>query len=115
MKKLLMLMITTVVLTTILFFSRGLSANAASPPKYMIGEVTIVDERIFILNEDRTQATYELMASPSELEGLRTGYRVEVTATDGKVLSLTKLGMPMQTEPEPFQKWKIIKYPEPQR
>ncbi|MGH7802048.1 MAG: hypothetical protein ACREOW_15705 [Thermodesulfobacteriota bacterium] len=83
MKKFLMLIIATVVLTTILFFSQSLSANAASSPKYMIGEVTIVDERMFILNEDRTQATYELMASPAKLDGLRTGYRVEVTATDG--------------------------------
>ncbi len=115
MKKFLILMLATVVLTIILFFSRGLSANAASSPKYMIGEVTLVDERIFILKEDRTQETYELMASPAKLDDLRTGYRVEVTTADGKVLSLTKLGMPMQTEPEPFQKWKIIKYPEPQR
>ena len=101
-----------VVLTTIFLFSQGLSANAGSSPKCMIGEVTQVDERMFILKGDVTQATYELTAPPAKLRALNTGYRVEVTATDGKVLSLTILGMPMQAESEPYQKWKVIKNPE---
>ncbi len=91
---------------------QGLSVYAARSPKYIIGEVTLVDERMFILKEDVTQATYELTASPTKLRALNTGYRIEVTATDGKVLSLTILGMPIQAESEPYQKWKVIKSPE---
>ena len=112
MKTIFMFITGTVVLTTIFFFSQGLSANAASSPKYMIGEVTLVDERMFILKEDVTQATYDLTASPAKLRALNTGYRVEVTATDGKVLLLTILGMPTQAESEPYQKWKVIENPE---
>src|SRR5574341_881566 len=112
MKRIFMFITGTVVLTTIFFFGRGLGANAASSPKYMIGEVTLVDERMFILKEDVTQATYELTPSPAKLRTLNTGYRVEVTASDGNVLSLTRLGMPMQAESEPYQKWKVIKNPE---
>lgn len=112
MKRIFMFITGTVVLTTILFFGQGLGLYAASSPKYMIGEVTLVDERMFILKEDVTQATYDLTASPAKLRALNTGYRVEVTATDGKVLSLTILGMPMQAESEPYQKWKVVKNPE---
>ena len=112
MERIFMFITATVVLSTILFFSHELNTNAASSPKYMIGEVTLVDERMFIVKEDVTQATYELTASPAKLRALNTGYRIEVTATDGKVLSLTILGMPMQAESEPYQKWKVIKPPE---
>jgi len=114
MKRIFMFITATVVFTTILLFGQGLSANAAGSPKYMIGEVTLVDERMFILKEDATHATYELTASPAKLRALNTGYRVGVTATDGKVLSLTILGMPMQAESELYQKWKVIKNPEEQ-
>ena len=112
MKRIFMFITGTVVLTTIFFFSQWLNANAASSPKTIIGEVSLVDERMFILKGDVTQAIYELTAPPAKLRALNTGYRVEVTATDGKVLSLTILGMPMQAESEPYQKWKVVKSPE---
>ena len=112
MKRIFVFITGTVVLTTIFFLSQWPNANGASSPKYMIGEVTLVDERMFILKEDVTQATYELTASTARLRALNTGYRVEVRARDGKVLSLTILGMPTQAEFEPYQKWKVIENPE---
>jgi hypothetical protein len=112
MKRIFVFMTATVVFASVLFFSQEFNANAATPSKTIIGEVTLVGERTLIVEEDTTQAKYELIASPSKLEGVNTGYRVEVTATGGRVISLTKLGMPMQTESAPYQKWKIIRSPE---
>lgn len=112
MKRIFVFMTATVVFTSVLFFSQVFNANAARSPKIIIGEVTLVGDRTLIVEEDTTLAKYELIASPSKLEGVNTGYRVEVTAADGRVMTLTKLGMPMQTESAPYQKWKIIRSPE---
>ncbi len=110
MKKFLTFIIATLILTTSLLYSKSLTANAASP-KDITGEVTFVDETMLRLKEDVTQTEYELMASPNKLRDVITGYRVEVREIDGRVISLTKLGMPMQTESEPYQKWKVIRSP----
>jgi hypothetical protein len=48
MKRILLFMTATVVLTTMLFFSQGFNANAASYPKTIIGEVTLVGDRTLI-------------------------------------------------------------------
>jgi hypothetical protein len=108
MKRIFMFMTATVVFATVLFFSQGFNSDAAIPPGYIIGEVTLVGDGMLIIEEDMTHRRYELIASPGELRGVITGYRVEVTTSGGRVISLTRLGMPMQTEPAPYQKWKII-------
>ncbi|HEY7536246.1 MAG TPA: hypothetical protein VH878_09945 [Thermodesulfobacteriota bacterium] len=109
MKTIFMFMTATVVFTTVLLFSHRLNANAATYPKTIVGEITLVGERTLIIQDDNTQRKYELAASPNKLRDLITGYRVEVTQTDGRVISLTKLGMPMQTESTPYQRWKVIR------
>ncbi len=111
MKKFLTFIIVTVILTTSLLLSINLKVNAATP-RDITGEVTFVDKPILRVKEDATQNEYDLMASPSQLRDVITGYRVEVREVEGRVISLTKLGMPMQAESEPFQKWKVIRSPE---
>ena len=99
------------ILTAILSFGANVSVKATSS-QTIIGQVTMVGQDILKIREDATQVEYELKASPNQLKNLVTGYRAEVKATDGRVSSLTILGMPMKAESQPFQKWTIIKYPQ---
>lgn len=108
MKKSLILIVATTALTAVLFFGISLNAIAAHSPKTIIGEVTLVGENTLKIKEDTTQTEYELTASPAKLKELNTGDRVEVKTANGRVLSLTMLGMPMNAQPEPYQKWQVI-------
>jgi plastocyanin len=83
--------------------------TAGSSPGTIIGEVTLVGETTLKVKEDTTQTEYELTASPDKLRDISTGYRVEVKTTNGRVLSLTVLGMPMKAETEPSQRFTVIK------
>ena len=86
---------------------------AVTPTEETItGEVTQVGERMLKVKEDNTQTEYVLAASPDKLRDINTGYRIEVKATDGKVLSLITLGLPTQAESEFYQKWKVIEEPQ---
>jgi hypothetical protein len=108
MKKPFIFIIAATALTTILFFSISLNANAAGSLKTIIGQVTLVSENTLKIKEDTTQTEYEFTASPAKLKDLNTGERVEIKATDGRVLSLVALGMPMKAQPEPYQEWEVI-------
>lgn len=103
-------------MTFALIFSLNLDAadeSGTAYPKNITGQVTSVGQQAVTIQEDTTQTVYTLAASQSQLKGLQTGYRVKVKTTgDGKVSSLTILGMPMQVEPDPEQTWKVITYPE---
>jgi len=103
-------------LVTVLFFSfsANINANAQSYSKTIIGEVTLVSSDTLKIREDGTQIEYELKASPDKLKDVISGYRAEVKTANGSISSLTILGMPMKAEPQPFQKWTVIKYPEEQ-
>jgi hypothetical protein len=52
MKTIFMFMTATVVFTTVLLFSHRLNANAATYPKTIVGEITIVGERPVIIQVD---------------------------------------------------------------
>jgi hypothetical protein len=78
----------------------------------IIGEVTLVGESTLKVKEDNTQTEYVLAASADKLRDINTGYRIEVKATAGKVLSLITLGLPAQAESEFYQKWKVIEEPQ---
>jgi hypothetical protein len=106
MKKSLFVIIVTTALTTILFLGISLNAIAARSPKTIIGEVTLVGDNTLKMKEDKTQTEYELTASKAKLKNLNKGQRIEVETSNGKILSLTILGMPMEAQPEPDQKWK---------
>lgn len=67
------------------------------------------------VKEDDTQMEYTFTAPPAKLEGVGTGYRVEVKAVGGKIMSLTVLGMPMQSKSAPDQRWRVIKYPKSEK
>ena len=108
MKKPFIFIIAATALTTILFFSISLNANAAGSLKTIIGQVTLVSENTLKIKEDTTQTEYEFTASLAKLKDLNTGERVEIKATDGRVLSLVALGMPMKAQPEPYQEWEVI-------
>lgn len=81
---------------------------AQSSPETIIGDVTYVDLTMLKINEDVTQTVYTLSASPNQLKNIQPGFRVEVKTISGKVLSITVLGIPMQSKPEPYQKWKVL-------
>lgn len=112
MRKIFIFLVSAVFFGTPLLFSTSLKAEDTSSPITIIGQVTMVDQSMLKIKEDVTQVEYELKASPDKLKEVVTGYRAEVKADHGKISSLTILGMPMKAEPEPFQKWTIIKYPQ---
>lgn len=89
--------------------------TVAPTERDIIGEVTLVGENVLKVKEDDTQMEYTFTASPAKLEGVGTGYRVELKAVGGKVLSLTVLGMPMETKSAPDQRWTVIRHPESDR
>lgn len=74
----------------------------------VIGQVTSVDQGIIAIKEDSSQTEYELRASPDKLKDISPGYRVEAKAFNGRVSSLTVLGMPMQAQPASSQKFEVI-------
>jgi len=92
--------------------TKHLTTTVAAAPIEVIGEVTLVGDRILKVKDDSIQIKYEFTASPDKLSDIRTGYRVEVRAINGRILSLIRLGMPMQAESEPSQEWSVTKYPE---
>lgn len=108
--------IAVTIFTAALLFSLSLNAadeNGTVYPETIIGQVTSVGQRALTIQEDTTQTVYTLAAPQSRLKDVQTGYRVEAEMTEsGTISSLKILGMPMQVEPDPEQKWKVIKYPE---
>jgi len=100
--------IAVVLLTAALILSIRTNVYAQSSPETLIGDVTYVDLTMLKINEDVTQTVYTLSASPNQLKNIQPGYRVEVKAVSGKVLSITVLGIPMRSKPEPYQKWKVL-------
>ncbi len=100
--------IAVVILTTVFLVNTSLNVFAQSSPETIVGDVTYVDLTMLRINEDITQTVNTFSASPAQLKDIKPGYRVEVKALNGKVLSITVLGMPMQATPEPSQKWKVL-------
>ncbi|MER3446191.1 MAG: hypothetical protein C4291_04830 [Candidatus Dadabacteria bacterium] len=74
----------------------------------VVGQVISVDEGTITIKEDSSQTEYELRASADKLRDISPGYRIEAKAINGRVLSLTVLGMPMQVQPDPSQKFEVI-------
>ena len=105
-----MFLVSAVIVTSL--FSLGLKAHDTNPSTTIIGQVTLVDQSTLRIKEDVTGIEYNLKATPDKLKQVTTGYRVAAKAHDGKITSLTILGMPMVAEPQPFQKWTVIKYPQ---
>jgi len=100
--------IAIVLLTAAFIVSIRTNVYAQGSPETIIGDVTYVDLTMLKINEDVTQTVYTLSASPNQLKNIQPGYRVEVKTVSGKVLSMTVLGIPMQSKPEPSQKWKVL-------
>jgi len=111
MKKLLIFSLAAVLISTTVLFSTNLKAEGSNLPERVTGQITMVDQDLLKIREDRTQTEYAFIASRDQLRDVSTGFRVEVKSERGKINSLTILGMSMKAEPEPFQKWKVIKYP----
>jgi hypothetical protein len=92
-----------------LVFSIKLNVNAQNSPETIIGQVTLVGETTFKVREDFTKTEYELTASPDKLKNVGTGDRVEAKTDNGRVLSLTILGLPMKAQPGPSQRFTVTK------
>jgi hypothetical protein len=112
MRKISTLVIMILPLTIFMSYGSSFKTFAASSSDSIIGRVTLVGKDTLMIKEDNTQRVYNLEASRSVLDKVSTGYRVEVTTADGKVSSMIILGMPMQAEPQPYQTWTVIKYPD---
>ena len=106
--KRIMITIAVVLLTAAFIVGMRTNLYAQSSPETIIGDVTYVDLAMLKINEDITQTVYTFSASPNQLKNILPGYRVEVKTASGKVLSLTVLGIPMQSNPEPYQRWKVL-------
>lgn len=113
MRKFLPFLVTVILPATIITAITGFRSFAESPSQTIIGQVTMVGDRMLRIKEDGTQREYVLQASPNKLVNVISGYRVEAKVTDGNVSSLTIVGMPMKAEPQPFQKWTVIIKPSP--
>jgi hypothetical protein len=101
--------IATFVFTTVLLLGIRTNVNAQNSAETIVGDVTYIDQGTINVKEDSTQEEYELRASPSQLRNVQTGYRVEAKTANGRVLSLTVLGTPTQTEAISSQRFKVIK------
>ncbi|HWP91569.1 MAG TPA: hypothetical protein VNN20_05170 [Thermodesulfobacteriota bacterium] len=112
MRKLSLVLVVSALLAIILTGTK-LDSFAANLSQIIIGQVTMVGDRMLRIKEDGTQREYELRATPGQLVNVISGYRVEAKTTDGNLSSLTILGMPMKAAPEPFQKWTVIIKPSP--
>jgi hypothetical protein len=112
MRKIFIFLVSAVFATAPLLFSKSLKAHDTNPATTIIGQVTMVDQSTLRIKEDVTGIDYNLKTSPDKLKQVTTGYRVVVKAHNGKITSLTILGMPMIAEPQPFQRWTVIKYPQ---
>jgi hypothetical protein len=112
MKKILIFFMAVVITVAPLVFGTSLKAHDINPSTSIIGQVTMVDQSMLRIKEDVTGIEYNLKVPPEKLKTVTTGYRVAVKAADGKVTSLTILGMPTMAESQPFQKWTVIKYPQ---
>jgi hypothetical protein len=93
----------------VLLFGIRPMANAQDSAETIVGEVTSIDEGNIKIKEDSTQEEYEFRASPNKLRDVQTGYRVEAKTANGKILSLTVLGMPTRAEVAPSQRFKVVK------
>lgn len=107
MKRIFVFMTAGVVLTTVLFFGTGFNRNTASSPEIIRGDVTLVDENMLMIKEDKTRMEYELSASPDKLKEVKAGYRVEVKTENERLSSLTILGM-SQSQAELYEKWNKV-------
>lgn len=113
MRKIFIFLVSALFFTVPFLFSTNLKArDTSASTKIIIGQVTMVDQTMLRINEDSTGLEYNLNASPDKLREVKTGYRAKIKADQGKILSLTLLGMPLRAEPQPFQKWTVIKYPQ---
>jgi hypothetical protein len=115
MKKFFSLIVIGTVFATTLSFSKTVNAEI------LVGEITMIGNGVIKIKEDATGVEYQLIAPPNKLISINEphnrvtiGQRVEANVSSERVLSLEILGMPMKAKSEPFQKWKVIKYPEGQ-
>ncbi len=112
MKKLLIFTLAAALINTTLSFSINLKAEGANLLETITGQIAMVDRGLLKIKEDETQTEYAFVASRNQLRDLSTGLSAEVKKAQGKISSLTILGVSMKAEPEPFQKWRVIKYPQ---
>ena len=93
----------TVLLIT-LFISSGL---AASPVQEITGEVTLVGDNVVRI-QDNSGQVYNLQAAQSKLKDVSTGYRVQATEKDGKLVNIEVIGVPVVVKPTVIIKKTVI-------
>ena len=97
----------TSVLTVLLiaiFISAGLHA---SPAQEVTGEVTRVGDNLVRI-QDNSGQVYNLQAPQSKLKDISTGYRVQATEKDGRLVSIEVIGVPVVAKPTVIIKKTII-------
>ena len=93
----------TVFLIT-LFISSGLTA---SPMQVITGEVTLVGDNVVRI-QDNSGQVYDLHAAQSKLKNISTGYRVQATEKNGKLVNIEVIGVPVVAKPTVIIKKTII-------
>ncbi|MGQ0793422.1 MAG: hypothetical protein ACT4NX_04955 [Deltaproteobacteria bacterium] len=101
-----------VILTALCCVFLAALAPSGARAESITGEITQVGDGFIRLKEDRTRAEYQLVSNPAVIAGLRLGFRVSANASNGRISSVTVLGMPMISQAEPFQTFRVVSYPE---
>jgi len=69
----------------------------------IIGKVLLVGENIIRIEEDGSLRTYDINADQDMIENVETGYRVAAMTENGKLTSITVLGMHKDAEPTVYR------------
>ncbi len=87
-----------------LFLSSGLNASSMQE---ITGEVTLVGDNVVRIQDNAGQI-YNLQAVQSKLKDISTGYRVQASEKDGKLVAIEVIGVPVEAKPTVIIKKTII-------
>ena len=79
----------------------------ASPVQDIAGEVTLVGDNLVRIKDNSGQV-YNLQAAQSQLKDVSTGYRVQASEKDGRLVGIEVIGVPVVAKPTVIIKKTII-------
>lgn len=97
---------TAVLIVFLISFFLSSDLRAASMQE-ITGVVTLVGDNVVRI-QDNTGQVYNISAAQSTLKDISTGYRVQATEKDGKLVSIEVIGVPVVAKPTVIIKKTII-------
>jgi len=88
----------TVILIIFLFTLMFSSGLYASPMQEITGEVTLIGDNVIRILDNSGQV-YNLQSVQSKLKDVSTGYRVQATEKNGRLISIKVIGVPVEAKP----------------